>query len=179
MKILKVFDSAKVRGDVQVPAELLGGALYTRTGQQRLIKGGWHVGATAGWAVNGAADSHRATCPADQTASTLVIPVPGLKVGDTITAYSLVGQIESAGGTVTVDAALYKQTAAAADITEASLGSITQVSVTADAIISASKTLATAEVVAANETFFILVTVTTGSSCDIALQGATITVTEA
>jgi len=176
--IIQVKDSAKVRGDIQVPAAARGATLYNRTGQQRLFKGGWHVGAGAGWTVNAAADTHRATMAASQTAGTLIVAISGLKVGDTITAFSLVGQIESAGGTVTVDAALHKQTAAAADVTEASLGSITQVSVTADAIISASKTLATAEVVAADETFFIIITATTGASCDIALQGVTVTVTE-
>ena len=149
--------------------------------KQRPIHNRAKVGATAGWVV-AAGDNLAlmATLPASQTGSTLVVPVTGLKVGDVITAFSVVGQIEAtSGGTVTVDADLRKLTAAAADVADASLGSITQVSVTADAIISASKTLATPETVGADETFYVLVTATTGASTDIALQGVTLTVKEA
>lgn len=155
------------------------GSSMTRAGQQRLVSSRAKVGGTSGWVI-GAADNlgYMATLPASQSGSTLVIPVNGLKVGDTLTAFSLVGQIESAGGTVTVDADLRKHTAAAADPADASVGAITQVSVTADAIISASKASLT-EVVAADETFYILVTATTAGSTDIALMGATVTVTEA
>ncbi len=137
------------------------------------------IGATAGWVVDAADDiGLLAACPASQTASTLVVPIAGLKVGDTITAFSVVGQIESAGGTVTLDADLRKHTAAAADVTDASVGAITQISETADAIISAQKT-GLAEVVAADETFYVLLTATTAAATDIALQGVTITVTKA
>jgi hypothetical protein len=151
-----------------------------RTSQQRIFGGYSKVGGTAGWTVGGGAVNTglTATMAASQTAGTLVVPITGLKVGDTITAFSVVGQIESAGGTVTLDADLRKLTAAAADPTDASLGTITQISVTADAIISASKTLETPEVVAAGETFYVLLTGTTGASTDIALMGVTITVTE-
>jgi hypothetical protein len=84
------------------------------------------------------------------------------------------------GGTVTVDADLRKMTAAAADVSDASVGAITQLSVTADTIMSASNTAkgALTEVVAADETFYVLLTATTGASTDIALQGVAITVTE-
>ena len=149
--------------------------------KQRTVRTRAKVGTTAGWVV-GAADNLglMATCPASQSASTLVVPVSGLKVGDVITAFSLVGQIEgTSGNTTTVDADLRKMTAAAADVTDASIGAITQVSVTADAILSASKTLATPEVVGADETFYVLITATTGASMDIALQGVTITVKDA
>lgn len=155
------------------------GGSIIRASQQRVINTGAKVGATAGWSLGGGAVNTglTATLPASQTASTLVIPIPGLKVGDTITAFSLVGQIESAGGAVTLDADLRKHTAAAADVTDASVGAITQVSVTADAIVSASKA-ALAEVVAADETFYVLLTGTTAAVTDIALQGITVTVTE-
>lgn len=147
--------------------------------QQRVINTGAKIGATAGWTLGGGAVNAglTATLPASQTASTLVIPIPGLKVGDTITAFSVVGQIESAGATATLDADLRKLTAAAADVVDASVGAITQVSVTADAIVSASKSSLT-EVVAADETFYVLLTGTTAALTDIALQGITITVTE-
>jgi hypothetical protein len=153
-----------------------------RAAQKRIISGYSKVGATAGWVVGGGAVNTglTATCPQSQTASTLVVPVRGLKVGDTITSFHLIGQIESAGGTVTVDADLRKLTAAAADVADASVGAITQLSVTADAIMSATNTnkASLTEVVAADETFYVLLTATTGASTDIALQGIAITVTE-
>ena len=138
------------------------------------------MGATgAGWVV-GAADNLglAATIPAAQTAETLVIPVDGLKVGDIITDFSVIAQIESAGGTVTLDADLRKLTNAAADVVDASIGAITQVSVTADTAVASSKTLAAAETIAADETFYVLLTATTGASTDIALQGLTVSVTQ-
>lgn len=155
------------------------GGSIIRASQQRVINTGAKVGGTAGWSLGGGAVNTglTATLPASQTGSTLVIPIPGLKVGDTITAFSVVGQIESAGNTATLDADLRKHTAAAADVADASVGAITQISVTADAIVSASKG-ALAEVVAADETFYVLLTGTTAALTDIALQGITVTVTE-
>lgn len=140
------------------------------------------AGTTAGWVVAPADNISLVTCPASQSASTLVIPIVGLKVGWTITSFHLVGQIESAGGAVTLDADMRKHTAAAADVADASIGAITQVSVTADTALSSansSKTLATPEVVGADESFYVLLTATTAGSTDIALQGIAVTVTEA
>lgn len=139
------------------------------------------VGATAGWAVGAAADTALVTCPASQTAATLVLAVPSLRPGDTITGFYLVGQIESAGGTVTVDADLRKQTAAAADVADASVGAITQLSVTADTIMSSANTrkASLSEVVGVDETFYVLITATTAASTDIALQGVVLEITEA
>lgn len=120
------------------------------------------------------------TLPASRTAATLIIPIEGLKVGDVITSFHLIGQIEAAGNTVTVDASLRKHTAAAADVADAEVGAITQLSVIADTIMSATNTSPTAlsETVGADETFYILITATTGAACDIALQGVAVTVTE-
>lgn len=139
------------------------------------------VGGTSGWVVAAANNTALVTCPASQTGSTLVVPIPRLKVGDTITGFHLVGQIESAGGAVTVDADLRKMTAAAADVADASVGAITQLSVTADAIMSELNTskASLSEVVGADETFYVLITATTAASTDIALQGVCVTVTEA
>ncbi len=134
------------------------------------------AGAGAGWVVTGA-NNGRATLPAGQSAATLVIRLTGLHVGDTITAFTMGGQVESAGNTATLDATLYKNVAAAGDITQTDIGAITQVSVTADAIVSASKTLDTPEVIAADETFYILVTGTTAAATDFDLQGAKLTIT--
>lgn len=138
------------------------------------------VGATAGF-VTGGTNTAMVTCPASQTASTFVIPVTGLNVGDTITGFHLVGQIDSAGNAVTVDADLRKITAAASGSTHASVGAITQLSVTADTAMSSSNTskASLAEVVAAEESFYILVTATTGATTDIELNAAVVTVTTA
>ena len=141
------------------------------------------VGGTAGWTVNAANDlGTLGTVAASQTAGTLVVPLTGLKVGWSITAFGLVGQIESAGGAVTVDANLRSLTAADADVTDASVApTMTQISVTADDTIEAansSTTLTTAETVAAGVTYYLLVTVTTAASTDVVLQGVTLTITE-
>jgi hypothetical protein len=172
----------RVTGNLELQLKVTPTQLFARTAQKRIISGYSKVGGTAGWSVGGGAVNTglTATLPASQTGSKLVIPIPGLKVGDTITSFHLIGQIESAGGTVTVDADLRKMTAAAADVSDASVGAITQLSVTADTIMSASNTAkgSLTEAVAADETFYVLLTATTGASTDIALQGVAITVTE-
>lgn len=163
----------------ELNAALSDHTLYGRTGQERIHSMGAKVGGTAGWTVGAADDlGLAATCPASQTASTLVLPISGLKVGDTITAFKVVAQIESGGNTVTLDANLRKLTTAAADVTDASVGSISQVSVTEDTAV-AEEVTGLSEVVAADETFYVLLTATTAASTDIALQGVTVTVTEA
>lgn len=143
---------------------------------------GSKVGATAGWVVAPADNKSLVTLPASQTGSTLTIPISyPLKIGATITGFSVIGQIESAGGAVTLTAELRKHTAAAADVADATVGSLaSNVSVTADAILSATNAVKTGltEVVAADETFYLLITATTAGSTDIALQGITLTVTE-
>jgi len=155
----------------------------TRTAQTRIINTEGKIGATAGWTLGGGAvdTGLLATMAAGGTAATLVVPIPGLKVGDTITAFHLIGQIESGGNTATLDADLRKHTAAAGDVADASVGEITQISVTADTAITSanSEKASLAEVVAADETFYCLITGTTAASTDIALQGIAITVTEA
>lgn len=138
------------------------------------------AGATAGFVVAAAADTALVTCPASQTAATLVLPLPALMLGGVITGFYLLGQIESAGNTVTLDADLRKHTAAAADVADASVATITQVSATADAKLNSANTLRTAlsEVVQEGETFYLLLTATTGASTDIALQGVVIEIEE-
>lgn len=129
------------------------------------------------WVVRAAANTWLSTVAASKTAATLIIPLTGLKVGDVITGYDLIGQIESGGNTVTLDAALRKHTAAAADVDDAAVtgGSMTQVSVTADTTLNADNTkltLASPVTVANDQTFYLLLTATTAASTDIALQGA-------
>lgn len=152
-----------------------------RPSQKRIYNTGAKVGATSGWVLGAATNVGRfATLPASQTGSTLVVYLNNLKVGDTITGFHLVGQIESAGNAVTVDANLRKLTAAAADLSDASVASITQLSVTADTIMSASNTAvgSLTEVVGADETFYVLITSTTLGSTDVDLQGVALIVTE-
>jgi hypothetical protein len=135
------------------------------------------IGTTAGWVVNAADNLNQATLPASQTASHFVIPISGLKVGSIITAFKVEAQIESAGGAVTLDADLRKQTNAAADPTDASIGAITQVAVTADTKSEATKT-GLSDTLAADEWLYVLITATTAGSTDIRLLGVTVTVTE-
>ena len=133
------------------------------------------VGAVAGWTVRAADDKALSTLAALlQSGSTLIIPISGLEIGDTITEFSVLGQIESGGNTVTLDADLRKLTSAAAGHADASVGTITQVSATADTALSdanAGKTGLT-EAIAEDETFYVKLTgVTAGASTDIEIQG--------
>jgi len=132
------------------------------------------AGATAGWAFTN--DNGAATLPAAQTASTIVIPLK-LKAGDVITAFTVSGQIESVGATATLDADLRATTAAAADLTDASIGAITQISVTAQTLVATAKT-GLSETVASGKSYYILLTGTTAAATDIALQGVEVTVTQ-
>ena len=146
--------------------------------QELLASGPPKVGATAGWAVNGAANLSEATLPASQTGSTLVVPIYGLKVGDVLTGFKVSAQIESAGGAVTVDADLRKMTNAAGDPTDASVGAITQVAVTADTAVATAKT-GLGETVAFGEFFYVLITATTAASTDIRFLGLSVTIQNA
>lgn len=182
-KVARDTGNTTIAGTLAVTGAVTLSSGLVRASQKRLIQNGAKVGATSGGVVN-AADNKNSLfrVPASQTGSTLVIPISNLKVGDTITGYHLVGQIESAGNTCTVDASLRKQTAAAADLTDGAVtsGSMTQLSVTADTIMSSANTAVTglADVVGADETFYLLVTVTTAASTDVDCQAVAVTVTE-
>lgn len=136
------------------------------------------AGTTAGWVPGAANNLSLATCPASVTAGTLVVPVMGLRVGETITGFYAVGQIESAGAVATFDVALRRMNAAAADVVDAAVASITQLSVTADTVISSSNARATDffEPVTDDESFYFLVTATTALATDIALQALVVEV---
>lgn len=156
--------------------EVASGASVTRT-VNRLFNAGMRSGAGAGWTVAG--NTSNALMAASQTAGTLIVPISGLKVGDTINSFKVIAQIESAGNAVTLDADLRKQTNAAADPTDASLESITQVSVVADTAVADEKVLSTPEVVAEGENYYVLVTGTTLGSTDVQFQGIVVNITEA
>jgi hypothetical protein len=155
--------------------------IFERKNQKLLIgPGGAKVGGTAGWTLAAANNTSLATVAASQTGAKLVIPVTGLKIGSVITGFYGLGQIESAGNAVTLDIELRKHTAAAADVVDASVSSITQISVTADAAVTATnaRKAGLAEMVNEDETFYFVLTATTGLTTDIALQGVVIEYTE-
>lgn len=152
-----------------------GGADYPRDVVRHISGAAGRVGATAGW--TNASDVGVAKLPASQTGSTFVLPLSGMKVGDEITAFKVVAQIESAGGAVTLDADLRKVTNAAADPVDASVGAITQVSVVADTAVGAVKD-SLSEVVQAGEFFYILLTGTTAALTDIQLLGVELSISE-
>lgn len=132
------------------------------------------VGATAGFLL--ANDTGIATCPASKSAATFCIPL-NLKQGDVIESFKVSGQIESAGATCTVDVDLRATTAVAGDLTDASIGAITQVSTDADYLIADEKTGLSHTVISGNS-YYALVTATTAAATDVALQGIEVSVTE-
>ena len=156
------------------------------SGMSRIIRTGYKiqvstrakVGATAGWTVGAANDLGTiATLAASQTGSTLVLPIDGLHIGDTITAFKINAQVESAGGAVTIDAALRALTNAAADPTDAQIAAMTQVAVTADTAVASEKSGLT-EVVTAGKTYYLLITATTALATDIQLLAPELTITK-
>jgi len=145
-----------------------------------MITGGSQAGATAtvGWdsEPSGVDIAELATLAASATADTLVVPINGLQIGDQITAFSVNGQIESGGNTVTIDAQLNSNTITAAANVAATIGSgITQISKTADAVFASSETGLTTTV-AIGLAYFLIITATTAASTDIVLTSVTVTV---
>lgn len=139
------------------------------------------AGATAGWVVRAGDDVASSTCPASQTAATLVLVVTGLKAGQTITGFSVAGQITSAGNAATLDAQLRKGTAAAGSVTDAQVGAMTQLAVTASTLVDASNAVLTNlnELVVDGAQYYILITATTAASTSMAVIGVSVTVAEA
>jgi hypothetical protein len=139
------------------------------------------VGKNSGWVIANTSNIALVTLGSSSTGATLVIPLIGLDVGDIINSFYAVGQVESSGNTASITVELRKMTAAAADVSDETVNTTGAVSFTADAIISSSnvsKTLTTPETVGADELFYFLVTGTTASSTDIALQGISINITK-
>jgi len=121
-------------------------------------------------------DTGIVTIAASQTAATFCIPL-SLKQSDVITGFKVSGQGESAANAYTVDADLRATTAAAADLTDASVGAITQIAKSADYLIADEKTGLSHTVISGNS-YYVLITVTTAASTDVALQGVEVTVTQ-
>lgn len=138
------------------------------------------VGATAGWAVNPADNlGLLATLPAGQTASTLVVRLDNLEIGDRITGFYPVGQVESAGGNVTLTFNLRKLTAAAADVVDASVATSGAQTVAADTELGRIGVYAVDNLdvrVADKESYYFLITGTTALATDVALQGVMVAI---
>jgi len=168
-------DDLVVSGDIT----LTGGLVASETVFIPAASGRAGGTATVGF-VNTGTDNLMVTLAQSATADTWVIPLQGVGIGDTITGFKVIGQIESAGNTVTVDAALRKETMAAADPADAAFGTacaITQISKTADYEIADSKT-ACAETVVTGVAPYALLTVTTGATTDVQIAGIELTITK-
>lgn len=155
-----------------------------RTGVKRQVAGIAKVGATAGWVVGAANDLGKiATLPAAQTGATLVIRLQGLQVGDTITALTVFGSIQSAGNTGSLTWNLRALTNNAAGATDASIDSLTTpISVTANTLVNganAREVLSTPEVVASDKAYYLLITSTTGTAVTEEVIGVEVELTTA
>ena len=157
------------------------GGTFVRAGRQLVIPicGNAKAGLTAGWVITGGTNINHATLPASATNATLVIPIAGLEIGDTLTAVSIQGQIESAGASVTLVMSVRKITNAVADNTDAQLGTATTGALVADTLISSANLAVTGltEVLAEGENVYVLLTGTTAAATDIDITGLIATVT--
>lgn len=169
---------------VQIPtwsatgASSLTGGL-TKEGVVRYFNAGGKAGSTSGWTTSTANIGVIGNLPADKTGSTFLVPISGLEVGDVITGIHMIGQIEAGGGTGSVQADLRRLTAVASDVTDASVQTLS-VSTSSDLALTSANasTLSTPETVSGLETFYVLLTATTNSNCDIALQAIALTITK-
>lgn len=129
---------------------------------------------SAGFSVDATNSTSLVTLPASKTDAKLVFHVPNIPVGAIIKSFNLVGQAESAGNNVSMDASLAVATSVSTDVSEAVEASITRLALTDDAVLGAANTekvLSAPRVVNEDENVFILLTATTAASTDIALQG--------
>lgn len=161
--------------------KLVIGGSYERAGRQVVVPicGNAKVGATGGWVITAGTNICHATLPASQTGSTLVVPITGLEIGDTLTGVSVTGQVESAGNNVTCVMSVRKLTTAAGANVDAELGTDNVGTLTADTLISSDNLEVTGltEVLAKGETVYALFTATTAASTDIDITGLVVTVT--
>ncbi len=144
---------------------------------------GAKAGTTAGWVVGAGNNLGKlATLPLNKTASTLVVPLPPLRVGQYITGAYLVGSLQGTTAkhtTVLLD--IRSLTAAAAGATDASIGVMSAaLDVVADTIVSRTNTRITGinHAVARGESFYALITATTANDalCTAELQAVVLEV---
>jgi hypothetical protein len=120
--------------------------------------------------------------PAAQAGSTLVIPIVGLRVGDTITGFSLEGSLQSVGAAVSITGDLRMLTANAAGAVDSSVGAMAAaLSVVANTIVSSANATkqALAQVVAEGQSFYLLITATTAAVTTAEVQAVQLNVTQA
>lgn len=137
----------------------------------------WFVGTTAGFVGKNAGFAYAVTNTASQTA---IFPITGLKDGDVINAFRLIGSVgATTGATTTVDADLRVNTGAADVPTDASIGAITQVSKVANYALNETKSGLTT-VVATNKMYYVLVTVSTANNAasDASIMGIEVDVNQ-
>ncbi|MCZ7645289.1 MAG: hypothetical protein M5U26_08395 [Planctomycetota bacterium] len=167
-----------------VPGTVTGNVTYSgsviRASQRYCFGlGGAKVGGTAGFVVGAASNVFAATCPASQTSAKLIVPIPAVKDGWTITGFGLLGQIESAGNNVTVDCDLRVQTTATGDFVDASVSTMTQIAVSADTAIDETQDkTGLSQAVDQDEAYYMVITVTTDASTDVDIRGVRLIVTE-
>ncbi len=129
-------------------------------------------GTTGTWSI--ANNRGSAKCAASQTAATFVIPLK-LKQGDIIKSFKVSGQMESAGNDNKVAWDLRATTAAAGDLSDASIGAIAQITKIADYKIVDEKVGLSHTVISGNS-YYLLMTATTGATTDIDFQGVEVEV---
>lgn len=117
------------------------------------------------------------TLPASKTDAKLLINLPQLPVGSVIKAFNLVGQVESGGNNISMDATIASALSVSGDVVETSEESMTRFSSTTDDVLgytNTEKILAAPLVVYEDMNLFLILTGTTGSATDVALQGVVI-----
>jgi hypothetical protein len=144
-------------------------------GQRLVIPAGVgaKVGATAGWLVNEASNSPLARCQDGTTGATLVIPVHGLKLGDRINGFHLIGQVTILDP-VTLDCSLRKQMAAQADVSDALIASMAQLAISDNSVALSAINTSSPDfncVIADGETYYFLIAASVASDSSVNLQG--------
>lgn len=173
------------KGTVLLKFTESGVEIPTLTGTKDVVKviaSGGKVGATSGWSLSGSDIGSIGNLPSDHTGSTLVIPLSGLRIGDVVSGFYLIGQMSSDAGTGTIDATLKLASMLSDEVTTSSLGSMTQLTTNATDIklssSNASKSLSANHTLATDEELFLIVTGTTQSNNQINLEGIGLNITE-
>lgn len=175
-------DSNTIQGTLTFNDAVTFSSTVTRAGLQLTISAAGHAklgGSGAGWVIDADNATPLVTLPASQTSEVLLIPITGLRVGDTITGVGINGQVESAGGNVTLALDVRKVTGAAAGFSDASLATDNVGTLTADTLLSAANLGVTGltEVLAAEEIVYVTLTGTTAASTDIEIYSVSVTYT--
>ena len=123
------------------------------------------------------------TCFVDkaQTNTTAIYPITGLHVGDKINQFRIVGALGADTAKATVlDANLRKVTGGAGSVTDASVATITQVSVVTDTALDSEATADFDEVVATDYQYYVLVKISTynDDANDVSITGVEVDVNQ-